>query len=303
MPTRVTMGKQKAAAERMKAMWIRRERIRRLTGLVVASCLLLGMLSGCRFTEIAIARAHSRERFVPTQSNPDVRYVPGSQIMADRVAKALAHSREVVEQTHGAAFKHAPRVFVCNTDCFLTFVGPVSREAPATQSGDAVFMNDDVLRIREEQRGMPMEGFLTHELAHLLLYQRAGMLGYLRVPEWFKEGIAVVVSNGVGIQSCTPTEAAQVILAGNTFDPGEGGSLFRSKGPSSYGLSASVFYREAALFVEFLIEQNPMAFRSALTDVLDGRDFQASFTRAYDRSIASFWPKFVASVTPLARKP
>lgn len=260
--------------------------------------LAVGVLTSCSFGKMAVAQAHSRDRFIPTKSNPDVRYDLGSQDMAERVARAISHSREVVEQTHGAKFTHAPQLFVCHTNCFTTFV-PVSKEVAAAQFADAVFMNDEVLKLREQQRDMPVENFLTHELAHLLLYQHVGPVAYARVPSWFREGIAVAVSNGAGAEACTPIEAAQNILAGKNFDPAEVGSLFRDRTASSYGLRPSIFYRQAGMFVEYLRERNPTAFQAALKDILNGQDFQESFGRAYGQSISSQWPGFVASMSQM----
>jgi hypothetical protein len=267
---------------------------------LVIGLLVLGMLTNCSYSKMAVALAHSRDRFVPTFSNPAVRYAPGSQAMAERVAQALGHSRDVVEQSHGVRFVQSPQLFVCHTDCFAAFV-PVSREVAAAQFRDAVFMNDEVLTLREQQRGMPVEEFLTHELAHLLLYQRAGAMAYMRVPSWFREGIAVAVSNGAGAEGCTLTEAVQNIVAGMHFDPAENGSVFHDRTAASYALRTSIFYREAGLFVQFLMRQNPAGFEMALKGVLRGDDFQSSFARAYQRSLASQWPDFVASLnTPVA---
>lgn len=271
--------------------------IQRGVGAVVV-LLVVGALTSCSFGKMAVAQSHSRDRFVPTQSNPDVRYDTGSQEMADRIAKAISHSRQVVEQTHGATFTHAQQLFVCHADCFTTFV-PVSNEVAAAQFGNAIFMNDEVLTLREQHRGMPVENFLTHELAHLLLYQRAGPVAYIRVPSWFREGIAVAVSNGAGAEACTPTEAAQNILEGKNFDPAEVGSLLRDRTAQSYGLRTSIFYRQAGMFVEYLRERNPTAFQAALKGILDGQDFQESFGRTYGQSISSQWPDFVVSMRRL----
>ena len=262
---------------------------------------VVGAMTDCSLGKMAVAQSHSRDRFVPTQSNPDVRYEPGSQNMADRIARAIGHSRQAVEQTHGAAFTQAQRLFVCHADCFTTFV-PVSEEIAAAQFGNAIFMNDGVLELREQHRGMPVENFLTHEMAHLLLYQRAGAVAYIRVPSWFREGIAVAVSNGAGAEACTPTEAAHHILDGKSFDPAEVGSLLRDRTASSYGLRTSIFYRQAGMFVEYLRKQNPAAFQAALKDILDGQDFQKSFGTAYGQSISSHWPGFVASMSQLIAK-
>lgn len=269
---------------------------RRTAGAIIL-LFAIGTLTSCRFIKMAVAQMHSRDRFIPTQANADVRYAPGSQDMAERVAKAINHSREIVEQTHGAKFTHAQQVFVCRTDCFTTFVPGAN--AVASQFADSVFMNDDLLQKQEHQRSMPVENFLTHELAHLLLYQNAGPVAYLRVPSWFREGIAVAVSNGAGAEACTPTEAAQSILAGKSFDPSEVASLFRQKAAWNYGLLSPVFYRESEMFVQYLQKNNPIAFKQALQDVLDSQDFQESFGRAYGQSIASHWPGFVASLTQI----
>jgi hypothetical protein len=215
--------------------------------------------------------------------------------LADRVAAAVQNSMAIIEQTHGAKFEQPPRIFVCHTDCFTTFTA-ANKEAAAAQIDDAVFMNEDVLLQREQQRGTPVENFLTHELAHLLLFQHAGRVAYLRVPLWFKEGIAVAVTNSAAIEACTPAEAAQRILAGKVFDPAEDGSVFRNRTASSYGLGPSIFYRQAGLFVQYLRERNPAAFQMALKDILSGADFQQSFSRAYAQSISAQWPDFVTLI-------
>lgn len=265
---------------------------------VLAVLLAVGALTACTFGKGLLTKTQSRERFVATQTNPDVLYAPGSQEMAERVAKAIGHARRIVEQTHAVGFKQAPRVLVCHADCVATFA-PVSQEVAAVQFGDEIFISDDVIMQRERQRHMPMEHFLTHELAHLLLYQRVGALAYVRVPSWFREGLAVAVSNGAGAEACTPAEATSSLLAGKHFNPAEAGSLLANQTASSYGLPPPVFYRQAGMFVQYLREQNPSAFETALKDVLSGKDFQQSFSGAYGRPIASQWPGFTALMSQL----
>jgi hypothetical protein len=272
-------------------------------GRSVLALLLLSLLAGCSCTRALVAQARSRDRFVPTEMNGDVRYADGSRDLAERLARGFVRSREIIEVAHGTTFPRAAQVFVCRASCFATFVPAADPETPAAQVGDSVFMNEDVLRQREQQLGMRPEDFLTHELTHLLLYQRAGNMAYLRVPLWFKEGLAVVVSDSVGIRSCTPEEAARSVVAGRAFDPGEAGSLLRPRTAGSYGLSASAFYREAGLFVSHLRAQDPTAFQLALKDVLNGEDFQRSFGRAYGQPIASMWPGFVDSMRTMITRP
>jgi hypothetical protein len=262
--------------------------------MLIAAC---AASAGCSHL---IAQAKSRSQFVATAASPSVRYLPGSQVLADRIAASLEHSMKFVEQFHGATFAHQPQVFVCKTACMAAFA-PGSKNDPATQLGDSIFINEDLILQREIQRGIPADGFLVHELAHLLLYQRAGVIAYLRVPAWFKEGVAVVASDGAGV-SATPAEAARSILGGKFFDAAEPGSMFRNRTAPSYGLPVSIFYRESTLFVQYLKDQNPTAFRLALNSILKGDDFQESFRRAYGRSIASYWPDFVTTMPRIAAR-
>lgn len=264
----------------------------------VPAAILLSLLQGITGCSHMLAQTKSRDQFAATVAKPSVRYLPGSQVLADRLAASLEQSMKTVELFHGATFTQAPKVFVCKTECVTTYA-PGSNNDPATQYGDAVFMNEDLLLQREQQRGISPDGFLVHELAHLLLFQRAGVIAYLRVPSWFKEGVAVVASGGAGV-SATPAEAAKSILDGKSFDPSEPGSMFRNRTAPSYGLPVSLFYREATLFVQFLKDQNPVAFNSALTAVANGADFQESFRLAYGRSIAAYWPAFLESIKPTA---
>ncbi len=255
----------------------------------------IAALTGCSHV---IAKAKSRAQFVPTAAQPSVRYLPGSQALADRLAARLAQSMKVVEQFHGAQFTHLPTVLVCKTDC-VTAYAPGSNNDPATQYGDAIFMNEDLLLQREQQRGIPADAFLVHELAHLLLYQRAGVIAYLRVPAWFKEGVAVVASDGAGV-SATPAEAARSISNAKHFDAAEPGSMFRNRSAHSYGLPASIFYRESTLFVQYLKDQDRAAFKVALNAIVHGGDFQHSFRRAYGQPIAAYWPGFVVTMRQVA---
>lgn len=267
---------------------------RRSTLILGAALLATLALSSCGVTRIAIARAQPRDSFLALDDHPQVRYAPGSQVLAKRIAIGVEAAQQQVESWHGAPFLDAAPIFVCRIDCFTRFV-PVGRDVSAAQFADAVFLNEDVLAERETRHGMPPERFLTHELAHVLLYQRAGMFGYLRVPAWFREGIAVAASDGAGAEGSSPREAALEVLAGRAFDPGERGSVLRNRTAPSYGLRHAIFYRQASMFVDFLRHRDPQRFQSAIDAVLGG-DFQQSFAAAYGGPLAGQWAGFVESL-------
>jgi hypothetical protein len=253
------------------------------------------LLGGCSVMNAAKARLEPRDRFVETQGYAQVRHDGDAEDMALRLGKAMEESLDTVERMHGRVFLEPPKVFVCDADCFVRF-STLARNVPAAHFMDAVFMNDPELRNKERQFAMPPESFLVHELTHLLFYQHAGAIAYMRAPAWFREGWAVVVSGGAGAQACTPEEAARHLLAGVAFDPAEEGSLFRNKTAASYGLPYPVFYRQAAMFIEYLRATRPAAFQAALQELLDGEPFQDSFERAYGRAVASYWMPFKRSL-------
>jgi hypothetical protein len=252
-------------------------------------------LGGCTAMQAAKARLEPREQFLKTPSHPQVRYYPGSEEMAQRMAKAMDASVAAVEQLHGRKFLEPPKVYVCDADCFFRF-STFQPSVPAGQFMDSIFMNAPDLRNKERQFGMAPENFLVHELTHLMFYQYAGAIAYMRAPAWFREGWAVVVSEGAGAQACTPAQAARFLIAGSSFDPTEEGSLFQSRTASSYGLPYPVFYRQAAMFVAYLRELDPSAFQSALHSLLDGERFQPGFERAYGKEISSYWTAFIQSI-------
>jgi hypothetical protein len=256
------------------------------------------VLGGCSVMNAAKARLEPRGEFVGAQGYAQVRYQEDAEDMALRLGKAMDSSLAMVERMHGRAFLEAPKVFVCDAECFFRF-STLARNVPAAHFMDSIFMNDPELRNKERQFAMPPESFLVHELTHLLFYQHAGAIAYMRTPAWFREGWAVVVSGGAGAQACTPDEAARHLLAGRAFDPAEEGSLFWNRTASSYGLRYPVFYRQSAMFIEYLRKADPNAFQAALQMLLDGEAFQPSFEHAYGKPLVSYWDFFTESIQAL----
>lgn len=257
------------------------------------------MLGGCSLMTAAKARLEPRDQFTGVQGHPQVLYAgEDAQEMAQRLAKALDASVSTVERLHERKFTEPPKVYVCDADCFLQF-STMQPTVPAAHFMDAIFMNAPELQKKERTFNMPPERFLVHELTHLLFYQHAGALAYMRTPAWFREGWAVVVSDGAGAQACSPEQAAKYLLAGSSFDPSEEGSLFRNRTAFSYGLPYPVFYRQAGMFVGYLRNMDRAAFQRALHSLFEGNNFQDGFEQAYGHPIDYYWPDFKQSIRQL----
>src|SRR5262245_40883166 len=89
---------------------------------VLCALALIGALAGCAAFgyQDAMPRLAAFERL---QAMPQVRYVPGAEPFAERVAAILPAAIAKVEAVHYRRFLTAPEVFVCDSDeCFHSFV-------------------------------------------------------------------------------------------------------------------------------------------------------------------------------------
>lgn len=91
-----------------------------------------------------------------------------------------------VEATNYQPFKNAVEVYVCaSKESYFRETGQLS-SAVVTQK---LFLSPALF-----QEHKPTDRYLTHELSHLQLLHRLGTLDMLKLPSWFKEGLAEFVS-------------------------------------------------------------------------------------------------------------
>ncbi|UCH80679.1 MAG: hypothetical protein JSW20_13225 [Nitrospiraceae bacterium] len=124
--------------------------------------------------------------------------------------------------------------------------------------------------------------YLGHELSHLLMHQNTGGYAYIKIPSWFHEGLASIVSNGGGAQNITSREAQHTILSGSNFLPLDSAGItdvFLPRYGSYWKLDNQMFYRQAMLFVGYLKYRNMDSFRAFLTDIQNGNNFAESFNK------------------------
>jgi hypothetical protein len=66
--------------------------------------------------------------------------------------------------------------------------------------------------------------------------------------------------------------------------------------PSRDGLDPHLFYRESAMFVAFLAEQNPTDFERLLGSIHDGDAFALAVQRAFGADLPTLWQRFIQSL-------
>ncbi len=118
------------------------------------------------------------------------------------------------------------------------------------------------------------------------------------LPAWFQEGLAVMNSDGGGAHLVTDAQAISAILRGDVITPHEFGlwdwelnhevARFQHL-PSSWHM----FYRQSALFLEYLKESEPRRFRALIED---GNNLPGSIKRTYGKSMKTLFAEFVSSL-------
>jgi hypothetical protein len=126
-------------------------------------------------------------------------------------------------------------------------------------------------------------------------------MNYMRLPKWFKEGLAVMVSRGGGAEAASEEEARAAIKQGERIDIGNAGSLrnlieFRlEKAPANkpdwYPIVMA--YRQAGMFVTYLRDKDAAAFNLMMNAMLDGRPLADAVAAGYRTDTPSLWLSFV----------
>ena len=262
--------------------------IQRAYRIILLIALSLELL-GCSTVTAITHYFKSTDHFQPVRIDRRVLYEPGAELFAGKVAEALPHAIETVEDEEAGQFTKSIRIYVCATpESFWKMTG---RTVKAITYRDSVFLSP---RLMEQPESI--SGYLTHELSHLMMLQHMGLYRFVTMPSWFSEGLAVCVSNGAGVENVPEIEATEAILAGKHFEPYDNGSVIDIVFPkygSHWGLKPHMFYRQSMLFVSFMKKHDEQAFKNLLQGLQNRQSFSKSYQHAYKMSILQMWELFI----------
>jgi hypothetical protein len=147
-----------------------------------------------------------------------------------------------------------------------------------------------------------LPAILTHELSHVHLQGYISSYAWVRLPNWFKEGLAVMVSRGGGDEFVSPQEARRAIERGEHIDIEDAGNFLnlseirfeRAPAGISWSHRTVMAYRQAGMFVAFLHDYDTLGFNRMIDAILDGRTFVEAVSVGYHDNIYSLWQKFAA---------
>jgi hypothetical protein len=240
----------------------------------------------------------SKDHFTPFAGDRRVRVEPGADRFALMVSPYVTDAIKKVESAQAAPFESEVRIYVCASA--TSFYRLTGRRVPATTTNN-VYLSPDLF-----QETRALDRYLTHELSHLHLVQSIGVFGGTRLPEWFKEGLAEMVSGGATSSSVTVSEALKAISEGRSFIPDEGRNLVASFLFPHYGtywhIENRMFYRQSMLFVQFMHDQDRAAFQRFLAAVVQGDSFKKALRRSYPNGMPGLWSKFVQEARTTANQ-
>jgi hypothetical protein len=218
-------------------------------------------LYGCSTVSAIAHYTKSTDHFHQLSNEQRVFYEPGAAKFADIVAHALPSAIETVEKKQYGKFNKEIKIYACETtESYNNLTGT---KAKAVTYRNSVFMSPGLMENQND-----IKPYLTHELSHLMLLQNRGLYGFMTLPPWFIEGLAVFVSNGSGAGNVT------LILSGKTFKPDAAGGVldffFRKYG-SHWNLEPHLFYKQSELFVIYLKNMTAKALKSCLSQWRTGK--------------------------------
>ena len=232
--------------------------------------------------------------------NSQVHYQPGAEDYARDVAALLPDAIARVEVLHGRRFDHPVVVGVYATPEAYATANGLGSTVPI---GVTIFGRVNLspkLFWRQHER---LRGILTHELSHAHIQGWIGEYAYLYLPNWFKEGLAVLVSDGGGAELVSEKEARSAIQHGEQLIIDDAGSLTKltyvrlEKEPENRPpwYPVVLAYRESGMFVNYLRESDRPGFDRMMSAILDDRPFAEAVTIGFRDNVRSLWQKFINS--------
>jgi hypothetical protein len=232
--------------------------------------------------------------------NDQVHFEPGAEEYAREVAALLPAALSQVEAAQGRPFARPVTIGVYAT---------AEKYAAANASGDpgavgvgafGFVVLSPTLYESQHQR---LPAILTHELSHVHLQGYLSSYAWVRLPNWFKEGLAVTVSGGGGDEYVSQQEAQRAIDRGQHIDIDDTGSFLNlteigfARPPT--GVTPShrtvMAYRQAHMFVQFLHDFDNAGFNRMMNAILDNRPFADAVQVGYQDNIQSLWKRFASA--------
>ena len=238
------------------------------------------------------------DRLPALAADNHVHYQPGAEEYARDVAKLLPGAIARVEAAHGRRFAHPVIVGVYATPEAFAAANGLGSAVPV---GVTIFGRVNLSPKLFGPQHQRLRAILTHELSHAHIQGWIGGYAFVRLPNWFKEGLAVMVSGGGGAELVSEDEARAAIQHGQQLVIDDAGGFSHltevrlepapADRPSWYPVVLA--YREAGMFVNYLRDRDEPGFNRMMNAILDDRPFAEAVTAGYHDDVRSLWQSFI----------
>lgn len=253
------------------------------TGIVV----LFVSLGGCGLVGSGMARLTTDFQVLPSDSR--ILYEEGAKALAKEAALHLPDALEAVESKQYGKFTEPVTVYAfATTKSFSKFSG-ISEKAKGASVGSEIYLSGMLLSSPEEVYGMT-----THELSHVQLSQTMGAISFNRtLPRWFREGLAIYVSDGGGAPRNFEQETIEKFIEGKHFLPVSKGTIFNRNLKATDSIGPRMFYSQSGMFVQYVAKNDPLLFEKFLIDLQTGKNFKESFIQAYNLDVDDYLSRYI----------
>jgi hypothetical protein len=117
-----------------------------------------------------------------------------------------------------------------------------------------------------------------------------------RLPAWFSEGLATWSSSGGAAGGAYEPNVLVGLRHGKHFDPVEAQSLWKPYLVLPDRMSFPTYYSQTRLFVAFMHDADPAAFRQLLGRLGRREAFAGAVEAAYGRPVAVLWREFLTGL-------
>ncbi len=235
-----------------------------------------------------------------SERDPRVHFEAGANFCAAEVAALLPRAIQHVEAMQGRPFARDPVVAVYSSPALFAKANGFGHPNVAGASQWGRITLSPRLCTTERPR---LAAVLTHELSHAHLLSWRSWYVFERPPSWFSEGLAVMVSGGGGAEGVDEEAAAQALLRGYAIAIQHKGRWldfaaipFRIEPLVPSIPRQRLAYRQAAMFVNWLLARRPSAFYQLLHEIESGKPFSAAFLKSYGLPPESQWQDFVSGL-------
>jgi hypothetical protein len=273
---------------------------RRIVWIIVAAPLALITLAAGTAAALPAARHIASalwnlpDRLPALPENSLVHFEPGADDYARDVSALLPAAVARVEAAQGRPFANPVTVGVYATPQTYAAANASGNAGAVGVTAFGRVVLSPTLNWPQHRR---LPAILTHEMSHAHL-QSWGV--WVRLPNWFKEGLGVMVSGGGGAEFVSEREARAAIERGETIAIEDSGSFWnpseirfeRAPAQATPSHRTVMAYRQAGMFVSYLHDSDAPGFARMMNAILDGRPFAEAVDAGYRQDVQSLWQKF-----------